>query len=306
MFTLSTSLPDECWCARVLRNTRWKDSIITCPHCNSKNVKKEGHYRSYQKYFCKECIRWFNDKTGTIFHYSHTPLKIWFLVLYLFFVLWPGCSIREVSSEVSISYDICYRFIRTIMERLSSSIYDDVKLDDIIEADEFYVKAGLKGRLYHEQIRRIGRGPRLRGLKPWKGRGTFDKDHPMITCIYQRNRETTCFDVPIYRPLIDNICRNIEYGSTVYTDDYLPYNQLKRYGFVHEHVNHSHNEYARGDIHINNCECRSNLYKLWISKFMGVNKYNLQAYSKVFQFIHNNRIKTDNRKERFMKILCYK
>ena len=33
------------------------------------------------------------------------------------------------------------------------------------------------------------------------------------------------------------------------------------------------------------------------------NKYNLQTYSKTFEFIHNNRTKT--RKERFMEILCY-
>jgi transposase-like protein len=72
-------------------------------------------------------------------------------------------------------------------------------------------------------------------------------------------------------------------------------------------VKHSVEEYARGDIHINNCECRSNLYQLWIAKFMGVNKYNLEAYPKAFEFIHNMRRKTDSREERFMKILfCYK
>ena len=51
-------------------------------------------------------------------------------------------------------------------------------------------------------------------------------------------------------------------------------------------------EYVNGTIHVNNCECRSNLYQLWIRKFMGVNKHNLQTYSKTFQFIHNNRTKT--------------
>ncbi|HSF50594.1 MAG TPA: hypothetical protein VLA74_07530 [Nitrososphaeraceae archaeon] len=73
MFTLTTSLPDEGWCTSLLRKVRWKDYIL-CPHCKSNNVKKDGHYRSYQKYFCKQCERWFNDKTGTIFHYSHIHL----------------------------------------------------------------------------------------------------------------------------------------------------------------------------------------------------------------------------------------
>jgi transposase-like protein len=120
MFTLSESLPDEGWCAKVLRNVRW-NSFAVCPHCNSLQVKKDGYYRSYQKYFCKECKRWFNDKTGTIFHYSHTPLKAWFLALYLFFVLWPGCSIHETSLEVRVSYYRCYKFIRSVMKRLTSS-----------------------------------------------------------------------------------------------------------------------------------------------------------------------------------------
>jgi hypothetical protein len=50
------------------------------------------------------------------------------------------------------------------------------------------IKAGLKGRPYHDEIiKSVGRKPRKRGLKPWRGRGTFYKDHPMITCIHQRN-----------------------------------------------------------------------------------------------------------------------
>jgi hypothetical protein len=114
------------------------------------------------------------------------------------------------------------------MERLtsSSSALDNVKLRMMVEADEFYIKAGLKGRPYHKDIMNSGRLPRRRGLKPWKGRGTFDKDQPMVTCIHQ-SKGATYFDVSTYyESLIDNICRNVEYGSTVYTDEYLPYNQL--------------------------------------------------------------------------------
>ena len=95
--------------------------------------------------------------------------------MYLYFVLWPGCSIREVSLEVVIPFPRCYRFIRTVMEKISSS---SNKLNGNIEVDEFYIKAGLKGRSYHDEIVKLGRKPRKRGLKPWRGRGTFYKDHP--------------------------------------------------------------------------------------------------------------------------------
>lgn len=131
----------------------------------------DGQYRCYQKYFCKRCKRWFNDKTGTAIHYSDTPLKNCFLAIYLCFVLCPGCSIRVTSSEVEVPYPRSYRFIRTVMEKLStSSISTPTKLDGEVDSDEFYIKAGLKGRSYHDEIVKAKRKPRKRGLKPWRGR----------------------------------------------------------------------------------------------------------------------------------------
>lgn len=303
MFTLTVSLPDESWCTGLLRNVRWDKGRVECPRCNSYNIKKDGRYRSYyQKYFCKQCERWFNDKTGTTFHYSHTSLKKWFLAIYLYFILWPGCSTREISLELVVPYSRCYRFIRTVMEKLSSSL-SSTKLDGITECDEFYIKAGLKGRSYHDEIVKTGRKPRKRGLKPWRGRGTFDKDHPMITCVHQRNG-MTYFDVPptMKKSLVEIVCNIVEYGSTVFTDEYRAYDSLEEHGFIHKSVNHSEKEYANGIVHVNNCECRSNLYQLWMRKFMGVNKHNLETYSKTFQFIHNNK-RTKTREERFVEIL---
>jgi transposase-like protein len=132
VFTLTALLPDESWCTSLLRKMRWNDCVL-CPRCQSYNTKKDGHYRSYQKYFYKQCERGFNDKTGTVFHYSHTLFKVWFLVMYLYFVLWPGCSIRETSLEVVVPYPRCYRFIRTVMEKIPSSY---AKLDGKVECDD--------------------------------------------------------------------------------------------------------------------------------------------------------------------------
>jgi transposase-like protein len=123
----------------------------------------------------------------------------------------------------------------------------------------------------------------------------------MIMCIHHRN-ELTCFDVPGKKSLVEMVCNNVKYGSTIFTDEYRAYDSLEEHGFIHKMVNHSQKEYANDAIHVNNCECRSNLYQIWIRKFMGVNKHNLETYSKAFQFIHNNR-KTKKRGERFMGIL---
>jgi hypothetical protein len=57
------------------------------------------------------------------------------------------------------------------MEKLSS--LSSTKLDGEVESDEFYIKAGLKGRSYHNEIVKAGRKPRKRGLKPWRGRQRY-------------------------------------------------------------------------------------------------------------------------------------
>lgn len=122
----------------------------------------------------------------------------------------------------------------------------------------------MKGRSYHDKILNdIRRPPRKRGLKPWRGRGTFDKDQPMILCIHRRrrrrrNKKITYFDVPVQRSIIDIIAKIIDPSSTVYTDDeYAVSNKLEESKMVHHHktVSHSDKEYARGKVHVNNCEC---------------------------------------------------
>jgi hypothetical protein len=85
--------------------------------------------------------------------------------------------------------------IRRVMD--SSSIAcnskdkgEEDKLNGIVEIDELYIHAGMKGKSYHHNITVVeNRKPRRRGIKPWKGRGTFAKDHPMVICYHQQKRE---------------------------------------------------------------------------------------------------------------------
>ena len=119
-------------------------------------------------------------------------------------------------------------------------------------------------------------------------------------CYRQRNGRTV-FDVSIHHDYIPSlVCRNASYGL-LFIPMSMAYASLKEHGFLHGSVSHSSREYARGDVHVNNCECRTNLFQLWLPKFMGVNKFNLQVYAKTLQFLHNN--KHLDSSEKFMKIV---
>jgi len=62
--------------------------------------------------------------------------------------------------------------------------------------------------------------------------------------------------------LISKVHRLVDchHHTKVYTDEFLAYENLKKYGFIHKQVCHSQKEYARGDVYVNNCECKNNLY----------------------------------------------
>ena len=60
-------------------------------------------------------------------------------------------------------------------------------------------------------------------------------------------------------------------------------------GYVHEFVNHTKKEYARGDVHENRAECLFSLLKPYLWVFRGISKFNLPGYVGFFQFLRNFR-----------------
>ena len=76
-------------------------------------------------------------------------------------------------------------------------------------------------------------------------------------------------------------------GSRLYTDSASSYRALK--GYLHEFVNHTQKEYARGEVHENRAECLFSLLKPYLRVFRGVSKGNLPGYVGFFQFLRNFR-----------------
>jgi hypothetical protein len=58
-------------------------------------------------------------------------------------------------------------------------------------------------------------------------------------------------------------------------------------GYVHAFVNHTQQEYARGDVHGNRAECLFSLRKPYRRVFRGLSKSNLPGYLGFFHFLRN-------------------
>ncbi len=76
---------DDAKCYRTIRDMRWPDGV-TCPHCSSASVIKEGRDETEphrQRYECRGCRQRFDDLTETIFAGHHQPLRAWIGCSYL-------------------------------------------------------------------------------------------------------------------------------------------------------------------------------------------------------------------------------
>ena len=281
--------------AELFRKARWAGGFA-CPNCGSKNITKYCRYqKSLQRYTCKGCNRTFNDKTGTLLHYKHIDIQTWIISVWRYMCdSSNGVSIQYISQAIARTYKYTYYMIRDIMAHICS--IPEEMLSGICETDELYIRTASKGvPLKTNGEDRIV--PSRRGLCRYRGRGTFEKNTPMITIYHQRaddtHRDKTIFHVPRDgKTLVGMVQERIKTGSLVITDEHNGYKKLGEAGHEHLTVHHSEKEYASGPgnkIHTNNCECRVNLVKWWSKKHRGISKWHLVQYVKTFQFIHNHR-----------------
>jgi len=129
------------------------------------------------------------------------------------------------------------------------------QVEGTVEADELYHTAGQKGQAKHGGKKHLGRRARGRRKKREPGRGHYDKDRPAIIAWVSRQgsvviQATKDFTVKTVQKAA-NLA--VQVGSWLYTDSASSYRAVK--GYVHEYVNHTRKEYARGEVHENRAEC---------------------------------------------------
>ena len=243
MFPISRFVSESA-AADLLQQVRWRDGV-ECPRCRSDLTVRNGSYRVYQRYLCKNCGRTFNDKTDTIFAHSKLKLKEWYFTIYVF--LRFNTSIRQIEAEL----DLSYRTVRRRVERFASALdAPSITLSGPVEIDEVYVSAGKKGRERDQESR-------SRGLST-RGRGSYEGDKPPVFTLVDRGSNdryvvpAKSADESTIRLLLEN---HDQESLTVYTDGFRAYEPLEDDDeFTREFVVHGDGEYADGEVHVNTCE----------------------------------------------------
>ena len=108
-------LIDDATCYAVVREMRWPEGV-KCPHGGSGEIIKRGFHNQQaqrQRYECQECVRQFDDLTGTIFEGHHQPLRVWVLCLYF---MGLNLSKAQIAAELDIDKDVAQDMTRQLRE----------------------------------------------------------------------------------------------------------------------------------------------------------------------------------------------
>jgi transposase-like protein len=286
MFIISYlhELINEEKCLSYIHQLRWRDRQLKCPH--SFNVGSWGNYHrrlGLKRYKCRNCKRTFNDLTNTMLSGTKPPLH--FLVLATF-LLCLSCSSRRICREIGVHVRTAYRWW---LRNAALSYEVHRQLEGIVEADEIYQTAGNKGQSRTGGSKELEHLPRKRGKKQPPGRGHYEKDSPAIIAWGSRTGYTVLQVVRDFTIETVQKAANIavKTGSVIYTDSAKSYAALK--GYIHDSVNHSKGEYARGEVHENRAENTFSLLRPFLVVFRGIGKANLPGYIGFFQFLRNFR-----------------
>lgn len=278
LIELLTYFREEQTCRDYLELIRWNGKIV-CPYkeCKHDYVFK---YTDGKRYKCAKCQRQFSVKVGTIFEDSKISLQKWFAAIYLITSHKKGISSLQLHRDIGVTQKTAWFMLHRVRHTLLISSTE--KLTGIIEADETFIggkesnkhkskqTAGTQGRSSQTKTPVLGiieRGGQLRAIKVLNTRGYS------------------------LRPFIVN---NVEFGSTVHTDEWWGYRGLSRI-FKHQFINHGEGEYSKDGVHTNSIEGFWSLLKRGvIGIYHSMSDKHLQKYVDEFVFRYNTRGYSEN------------
>lgn len=271
-------------CRLTMISVRWLDGIVKCPTCGSARVKYLDKAKLYKCYGRHDRAK-FSLKVGTVFEDSPIGLDKWLPVVWLLANAKNGISSYEIHRAIGVTQKSAWFMLHRIRTAMRNRSF--LKLGGSeggpVEIDETFL--GPKPQKMH----------RDRRMK--MGTGEHGNTKTVVMGMLDRNsRQVRAKVVPtVKREVLQaEILKEIERGSTVYTDGSPAYDRLVSQDYVHETVNHVE-EYVRGQVHTQGIENFWSLLKRGLTgTYVAVEPFHLDAYVDEQVFRYNNRATKDN------------
>ena len=251
-------------CRQVLSELRWPDGV-TCPHCESKDIRNSY---TRDQYDCGSCGYQFSVTTGTIFKDTHLALQKWFVAIYLMIESKKGISANQMKRTLNVSYKTAWYLCHRIRAAMTDGTPNLLK--GIVEVDETWIG----GKRKH-----VGHG--FTGNKVIVAGATQRGGSARLQVIDGADRKT------LHQFIHENTAPDTQ---AIYTDEWPAYKGIADENTRHETVNHSAEEWVRGDVHTNSVEGIWSLLKRSIvGSYHQVSVKHLDAYLDELEWRFNNR-----------------
>ncbi|MFC1935706.1 IS1595 family transposase [Chloroflexota bacterium] len=250
-------------CRDLLEALRWPDGLA-CTRCGSVKVWETAR----AQYHCGSCEYRFSVLAGTIFHDTKLSLQKWFLAVAIMVEAKKGISANQMKRVLGVSYKtawyLCHR-IRAAMGQTSRQ-----PLSGTVEVDETYVGGKVRGK-----------GHGYKGNKTIVA-GAVQRGGDIVLQVVDDNGRHT----------LHGFIRNSIAPATerIITDEWRSYRDIADHDTTHETVNHSAEEWVRGDVHTNTVEGVWSLFKRSITgSYHKLSAKHLDAYLDELEWRFNNR-----------------
>ncbi|MCY3625346.1 MAG: IS1595 family transposase [Candidatus Dadabacteria bacterium] len=208
--------------------------------------------------------------SGTIMHDSHLPLRKWFIAIYLMCESKKGISANQMKRTLGVQYRTAWYLCHRIRQAMGNEPFEGPTLVGVVEVDETLIGGKTKGK-----------GRRYTGNKTWIAGAIQRGGKVRIERIPNTKRET--LHGFIKRAVKDE-------AEAVYTDEWKAYLGVEDSDTRHETVNHSEEEWVRGDVHTNSIEGVWSLFKRSIiGAFHKMSVKHMDRYIEELEWRLNNR-----------------
>jgi transposase-like protein len=269
-------------CFEYAVQMRWLGGEVTCPRCGQ---AKHSFIKTRRIWFCYVCKKQFTVKVGTVMEDSPITLDKWMTAFWMVANCKNGISSHELGRMLGVHQESAWFMLQRIREAMKGAVVGKVKLGGNggpVEVDETYI--GPNTRKMHASRRLKMKSAEYAGSKA-SVFGMLDRER----------REVRAKVVPnVKRETLQNeILKQIEGGSTIYSDNFPVYDRLAAKEFIHETVTHVE-EYVRGQVHTQGIENFWALLKRGLrGTYVAVEPFHLARYIDEQVFRYNNRKHAD-------------
>ena len=133
LFELTQFFTDNLICKEFLKEQRWSDDDVVCPHCGQHHCTE----RTDGRFHCNKCGSNFSVLVGTIFENTKVSLVKWFVAIYLLSSHKNGISSVQLAKDIKTTQDTAWHMLMKIRVLFNQDSFE--QLEGEVELDETYI-----------------------------------------------------------------------------------------------------------------------------------------------------------------------